>query len=200
MKADLNTFDIIFEQLPSFFKCELFEIPNKISMLTKSYNKKIDAFYKKLAIEIKKIYCECDGSVKSSYELWSSKFSYIENIIFDDDMKKIYQSFNAIQFDDKQSIDKLAHAICNSAVSDWNSKKYSLFISKLISFKELVENFKETSVSKETVSIETPQKELSLMAKTLLNNLEDELFEYGEAVSNEEKVLILHKLLNKILN
>ena len=38
------------------------------------------------------------------------------------------------------------------------------------------------------------------MAKTLKNNLEDELFEYGESVSNEEKVAILQQLLEKILN
>ena len=200
MKSDLNSFDIVFEQLPLFFKCQVFELKEKLINIMRSYQRRIDLFYKKVISDVKNIYCSCDGSIKTSFNLWVSNYEYIDQIIFNDDMKKIYHVFKEIQFDDIQSIDKLSYAIGNNTIVDWNSKKYSLFIQKITDFKEIVEKYVESSVTKDNVKTNFIVKELSLMAKTLKNNLEDELFEYGESVSNEEKVAILQQLLDKILN
>ena len=41
---------------------------------------------------------------------------------------------------------------------------------------------------------------LSSIGKTLYSNLADSLDEYGDSISNEEKAIILKKLLNEILN
>ena len=65
---------------------------------------------------------------------------------------------------------------------------------------EKTENYIEKEdLSKKDFSVED-EKPLSTLGQTLFSNLEENLNEYGYALSNEEKATVLKKLLKQILD
>lgn len=198
MRTDLNSYDILFEKLPKLFKKDIY---NNIELVLNNYNLKKDNLYKYTLSNVKSLLFKCDSSLKSCYDMWASNYDYINSIILSDDLKKIKKCFNDMKYSDEEAIDKLSIAVLNCTLSDWNYNKQEKFLEKISLFIKTVENYEFKSIlEKDDFSQEIAYRELSFMGKTLMSNLQESIDEYGESISNEEKVLILKKLLKEIVN
>ena len=201
LKPNINVFETLFEKLPELFNCNINELKKYINNTFDNYKIKLDNFYLQNINELKSKLVISD-SLKSSYDLWKNSYnSYISNIVFSDENKKIYNSFEMLKFNDKDAINLLSNAIFNSTLEDWNIKKKDTFFMKIDDFIKTISNYDiNKSISKKSIGSFDSEYQLSTLGKTLYSNLKDSIDEYGSSISNEEKAQVIKKILNDILN
>ena len=140
------------------------------------------------------------NTIKSTFDLWISNYLNAENIIFESNENKLYKAFKEIKFNDVDSINKLSHAVFGCTLEDWNISKRELFFKTLSNLILKVENdnsdLNKIIVIKEYID----ESKISHIGKTLYSNLTESIEEYGSALSNEEKVLILKKMISDIID
>lgn len=201
LKVNSNNFILLFEELPKILKKSYCDLAQTVLFIKNEYEKKIEHFYKEYISKVKSIFEIGDGSLRSGFEEWINRYKYIENIIFENDQKNIFNAIKSIGFDDKSAIDSISFSAVNCSLVDFNIKKANDFIKVLDVFREKVINYSaDTTNGKNAYSdIEFENIKLSSLGNTLYNNLLDVVEEYGASVSNEEKALIYKKILNELL-
>lgn len=116
-------------------------------------------------------------------------------------------------FDDNDVVSELAKCITMLAVEDWNDQVVNTFICKIKSYIDVVSSFileEDVPVKNGTISLSLgycgkvyenniTDTEISGIAETAMNNIESHLEEYGEAITAQERVAVLLKLLKKEL-
>lgn len=116
-------------------------------------------------------------------------------------------------FDDNEVISELAKRVTMLAIEDWNDRLIDTFLSDIKSYVDVVNsfNFEEPDNSSDgtiTLSLDygghfyennVMDTGISGIAETAMNNIESQLEEYGEAITAQERVTVLLKLLKKEL-
>ena len=199
LKRDLNAYETVDKELPGKLKVSSEDLPKEITKILNEYKSKMDKFYNRVSNELKDMMESTDESIHTSYSLWKNKHYYIKDIIFDDDYKYIYQTLESIQHNDKDSLNSISHSVIKNTLDDYNIRKYDLFFEKFGEFVKFVEDYDINGLKKGEL-LELENRKFSNLGKTLYSNLEDTIDEYGESISNEEKVIILKKLINDILD
>ena len=114
-------------------------------------------------------------------------------------------------YDDVEVISKLAKSITFLAIEDWNDNSVPAFISDIENYIDTVNKYQreETALSDDGhigLSIDFAGKiyeknitdtEISGIAETALNNIETELDDYGDAITAQERIALLLRLLRK---
>ena len=200
LKLNTNNYELLFNNLPNIFNCEYIKVYDKVDEIKGLYSSKIEYLYNDVIIKTKNLFGFNDGSLKSGIDIWMKKYSYIDNIVFENIHKNIYNSLKEISFNDDDAINMISFGCVNCAVDDYNIKKYNDYFENLKSFVEKVSNYNsETSTGKDTFEQDDNEIKLSSLAKTLYTNILESVEEYGDAVSNEEKALVYKKLLKDLL-
>ncbi|MCD7741722.1 MAG: hypothetical protein LUI06_05920 [Ruminococcus sp.] len=116
-------------------------------------------------------------------------------------------------FDDNTVISELAKSITMLAIEDWNDQLVDTFLDSIKSYIDIVNSFnldEEESDTDGTIVLSLgyggkvyenniTDTEISGIAETAMNNIESHLEEYGEAITAQERVAVLLKLLKKEL-
>lgn len=116
-------------------------------------------------------------------------------------------------FDDIDVVSELAKCVTMLAIEDWNDRLVNTFLSDIKSYVDVVNNFTLEEDDTDTdgtinLSLDYGGKiyennitdtEISGIAETAMNNIESHLEEYGEAITAQERVAVLLKLLKKEL-
>ena len=199
LKHDLNNYELLFNTIPNTIGCSYDELVKNLNSIFGGYDMKLNSFYEKSIQKVKSKFVSSD-TIKSSFELWYSKHKQIDKIVFELNEKNMYKTLKTIEYNDDDAINLLSYSTLGCKLDNWSTKKMELFfkiidimISKTDSYVE------DRNVSKEEFKTEK-NVPLSSIGKTLYSNLADSLDEYGDSISNEEKAIILRKLLNDILN
>lgn len=200
LKRDLNAFDLLTNELPEKLKVAIKSLPKEIVKIQNSYKTRVESFYKSVIDDIQKVFIGSCDSICTSYNLWKSNHSYITNIIFEPEYKRIYQVLENSEFNDFDTINALSYATINSTLNDFNTSKLNDFEEIIANFANFVENYEQQeSVSKEEFDTGNDEK-LSNLGNTLYTNIHEVIEEYGFSISNEEKALILKKLIKEIVD
>ena len=145
---------------------------------------------------LKDWYNDLDDNIKQSVISSNTKnvFTYIENL----------NSFNDIEI-----FQKFSNILLNFYVEDWQKNSEEDFFSKLDNLFLDIKKARTTDKSKqETIVISTGNEELkkyinnseiSLIGITLKNNIEDSIEEYGDSISESEKIKILLEIVKKFM-
>lgn len=122
-------------------------------------------------------------------------------ILLDSD-RTIMDCLNKLSFDDISAIDDISKSVLGIYVEDWNSNReqelltlLKLFVSNVTKSGKI--NTKETPLNNILDNMDNVEQ--TQMGKLLENGVESVFEEYGEAVSNEEKIAILSKLMKKLM-
>lgn len=106
-----------------------------------------------------------------------------------------------LSFDDYEAIDDISKAVVGVYIEDWNndrveelSEKMHKFVTDITVSDKIILNETPLSIFESVNSVEQTQ-----MGKLLQNGVESIFEEYGEAVSNEEKIMILSKLIKNLM-
>lgn len=200
LRHDVSTFDILIEEL-NFFGSSTNDIVEKISNIINSYNAKIKKLYEDTNSKIKEMFANLQNeSLKTNYLFYKNEVNNLDNIILDDEYKKIYNVLEKGQNNDFELLDSLSLATVNCTLKDWNNQKKDKFydlMQKFVNLKNSLQNL--SSLNKEELEIEREEINLSPLANTLYTNIQDVLEEYGSSISNAEKTQILKKLIKEII-
>lgn len=204
MKQDLNNYEVLFNVMPKLILGEDLDykkVPDCIDTILNEYNLSLNNLYNNVIEEIINKFGVQTNSIKSAFDLWKSKFSYINEVVFESREKNLFIALSKIQFNDQDSINALSYHTIGCTLDDWNSKKKEMFFQSLNSMIEFVKTYKISSCTmKSKYDAGDEDVVLSFVGKTLYTNILESLEEYGEAVSNIEKANILKKILKDILN
>lgn len=201
LRHDLSTFDILCDGL-NYFGGNNAEILGKILLIKNAYKDKVSKLYEDTILRVKRdLSGLSEESIKTNYIKWKNDNPVVTNIIFNDDFKKIFNALEIAQYNDFELIDKLSFSILNCTLNDWNQKRSEQFFIAFENFISYVTNYSENdSIGRSDIEISLDAKSLSHLGTTLYSNLQEVLAEYGESISNSEKVDILTKLLKDILD
>lgn len=200
MKHDINYYDVIFNELPNRLNIRFESLPDVISDIQSDFDSKFEEFTNKNIKQLISMFKVSTDNIKTAYDMWKLNNKNIDNVIFETTEKKAYKKLNIIGYDNKEAINTISFEVLSSDLSDWTEKKKELFFNTIKSLVEKTENYIEKEdLSKKDFSVDD-EKPLSTLGQTLFSNLEENLNEYGYALSNEEKATVLKKLLKQILD
>ena len=199
LKHDLNNYELLFEILPKVLDCEFESLPVRIIDVFESYNHKLENLYLSV-IQVTKEKLIPSDTIKTSFELWYSNNKQVNTIVFEENEKKLFRTLKTIEYNDFEAINILSYSVVGCTLDSWNDYKKESFFKTFDCFLETVKNYNTSSGIKKSDFDVNSSSQLSSLGKTLYSNLFDSLEEYGSSLSNEEKALILKRLLNDILN
>ena len=116
-------------------------------------------------------------------------------------------------FDDNDVVSELAKCVTMFAIEDWNDQLVNTFLCDIKTYIDAVNSFtleEDAAVPDSTITLSVDyggkvyennitDTEISGIAETAMNNIESRLEEYGEAITAQERVAVLLKLLKKEL-
>lgn len=213
LKEDLNNNEFLFRFIPETLQIKKYDKLEKdmyemkdlfdhyISLYIESMINKFKERFKhntKLNLNslLKDWYNGLDDNIKQSVISSNTKnvFTYIENL----------NSFNDIEI-----FQKFSNILLSFYVEDWQKNSEGDFFSKLDNLFLDIKKARTTDKSKqETIVISTGNEELkkyinnteiSLIGITLKNNIEDSIEEYGDSISESEKIKILLEIVKKFM-
>ena len=188
---DLNSFTVLFEELPVLFEDNISNLPKKILDIRQSMIRKADNYYNNLIDFTKKAFKTTDDIKNGFINLLS--MNNLNNIVLPNKYNQIYETLNKANHDDNITIKQLAIVITKSNITNFNVQKDELYKETLTEFIKYLENYNNNNdVIESNVS-------LSPLAETLLSSLEDVLNEYGDSINKEEKIKILNALIKEVV-
>lgn len=209
---DINSYYFLYDFIPEIFETESFtEVKNHISSFFEDSNNFISDFKIWLSGKVFDIFKKkLKGSLFSVMKAWYDDLSEItKKNIFDTDTNIILKFINTNNdYDDEYVISSLAKSITTFAIEDWNDNQVNEFLSIIERCVESVSKYNESEhlCEDQNVSItftldgniyekQLDNSEISPIAETALNNIESVFEDYMDAISPQDKVSILLRLL-----
>ena len=213
LKEDLNVNEFVFEIIPEELNEKKFNvITAKVSLMKEKFDNYVESYIQKQIIKFKEIFSHNSKSnLNSLLSNWYKKIDdELKNTITSLDTKNILEYINQMNtFNDIEIFQRFSEILLGYSVEDWDSNSSKVFFEKINNIIEEVKNLKKVDNSdKEVVEIKLGNDEIkkyinatevSPLGNTLKNNIEDSIDEYGNSISESEKIKILLDLIKKYL-
>ncbi len=213
MKSDINNNEFLFIKMKSLFETDSYiKILKELhlmkvtfdSYLTNYTNRVIDSFKEKIEHNtttnlntlLVNWYDEIDDSIKNSIVRQETKklFDYIKDM----------NTYNETEI-----IENISYSLSGNYIEDWQSNSYDNFLIQFDIVNEEIKSLGKISAEdKEMIVISDGKdeikkyidtQEITSLGSTLKNNIEDSLEEYGDSISESEKIKILLELIKKYM-
>ncbi len=216
LQYDVNPHSFLFADIPEFFDCEddFVAITEKLKEFEVMHSNFISDIKKYLVDRVSGLFnASINGSLCSVMKDWYDSLpDENKNHVFSSNVNAfIHFVRENDSYDDVEVISKLAKSITFLAIEDWNDNSVPAFISDIENYIDTVNKYQreETALSDDGhigLSIDFAGKiyeknitdtEISGIAETALNNIETELDDYGDAITAQERIALLLRLLRK---
>ena len=218
LQYDINPHAFLFNDIPKYFDsendyaCTLESLRAFIS----NYNSFLGEAKKYLINKIKQEFARTiKGSLPSIMQDWYNSLPETSRThIFSSEVNGFLHFIKEnTSFDDNNVVSELAKCVTMLAIEDWNDQLVNKFLSDIRSYIDVVNSFTLEDSDTDTDGTITlsldyggkiyenniTETEISGIAETAMNNIESHLEEYGEAITAQERVAVLLKLLKKEL-
>lgn len=209
---DINSYNFLYEYIPDLFEDDNFtNLKDRLGDFFENSNSFIEEFKKWLCRKVLDIFRNhTNGELFSVMHEWHRKLNESTRIhIFDADTNIILKFINTNEnYDNEYVISTIARDITTFAIEDWNDSMVDEFLSTVERCVKGVNDYNEAEHSSEeqNVSItlnldgnvyekQLDNSEISPIAETALNNIETVFEDYADAISPQDRVSILLKLL-----
>lgn len=213
LKPDINNNEFLFITLPKIFEIEDYNVvSDMIKEMKESFDGYITKYIEALIIKTKSlINSNYKGSLSTLLIEWNKDLdSSVKNNIYDIRTKNFIDLLeNLNTHDEHEVIERLSKIFTSFYVEDWQFNQLDEYINN---FKETIGKLENTDKkSDETQKIvlingnETIEKNISssdnisALGKTMKNNIEEIMNEYGNSLSEEEKVNILLNIMKNYM-
>jgi hypothetical protein len=216
LQYDINPHSFIFNDIPEYFdKLNNYaQVSECLKKFVNSYNEFIDDIKDYLVKRVSELFdSSITGSLSSLMNDWYDNLpSETRNHVFSTDVNTfIHFVRENSSYDDYDVISRLAKSITMLAVEDWNDETVTFFLKEIESYIKMINEFEfeETpGVNNGYIGLSLnydgkvfekniTETEISGIAETALNNIESELEDYGDAITAQERVALLLKLLHR---
>lgn len=214
LRPDINNNELIYNRLPEVFNTNDYEIViSEINEMKVSFEKFMENCYKILLSKTKITFDKkFKGSITSLLKDW-----YVNNDL--ENSKKIYDSKsrdfieyirNLTTHDENVVIEKISKIMTGYYVEDWQLSDMNTYINNI---NEIVKNVNDkksitNAASNRILLFEGDQKiekfltmkeEISVIGNTMKNNIEEIISEYGNSLSEEEKISVLVDIIKNYI-
>lgn len=213
LRPDINNNEFLFITIPRIFdETDNKKIVKSISNMKTAFDNYVINYIENLIISTKDIInSNYKGSLSTLLiELNKELDSAVKNSIYDIRTKNFISYIDSLNTHDEHDvIENLAKIFTSFYVEDWQSNQNREYINNL---KETIEKLNapvgESDDSQKIVLINGEQTieknissfdNISALGKTMKNNIEDIINEYGGSISEEEKVNILLTVMKKYM-
>ena len=213
LRPDINNNEFLFITIPRIFnETDNEKIVNSINNMKTSFDNYVINYIENLIITTKSIInSKYKGSLSTLLiELNKELDPAVKNSIYDIRTKNFINYIDSLNTHDEHDvIENLAKIFTSFYVEDWQSNQNEEYINNL---KETIEKLNtpigESDDSQKIVLINGEQTieknissfdNISALGKTMKNNIEDIINEYGGSISEEEKVNILLTVMKKYM-
>lgn len=198
LQMNNNNYELLFNILPNLLNCNFEKMDLVLGNIINSYSNKVNDLYDTCINNVRKKFGGENSSLKSTIDIWLSKYTYFDSIIFDNKYKNLAKCLKIIDYNDHNAINIICNGAVKCSIDDLNARKFNDFIDLINEFINKVENYNYSDSDSNSKFIDL-NKSLSSLGNTLYNNILDQVEEYGDSISNEEKALIYKKLLDDLL-
>ena len=214
LKTDLNNNEFLFTTLKNNYKQDSY---NKTFELIKNSKIKLDNYfqnYENYVIENFKNIFENNtkNSLNKILKKWYESIEFrVKHAILKTEAKQLLDYISEIDtFNDNEIIENISYIILGYYIEDWQEKSYTEFFNSIeyviddLNTKEINNNEDRLEINIKNQAGNNITKyiddvEISSIGKTLMNNIEDTLNEYGDSIDENEKIKILMNILNKYM-
>lgn len=198
---NLNKYDTLFETIPGLFNNSFENTINKLKSYSDEVNCCIESYSKSIADSIKDMFDSGkDESLFNSVDAWIEN-NEIRSKILENKEKDFVKIFDVQNYNDVNLVNSISKVVLGTRITDWNKDKKEELLKQLKSIKEVsVKRAKVSNNASVSLNIgEYQNVEISKIGKLLKNNVEDIFDEFGDSISNEEKISILNSLIKELL-
>ena len=198
-----NSIKFLFEELLVIFETSSYkELIEKLTITKNKIDNLTNCLCSNIEKDIKRIFnLNYEASINNGLSNWkdglSSNRIYTNNLMASLlDVIDNHKDLNNLG----DYLNKLSNCLLGIYVSDWNDDTPTIFISKLESLKNEIEELdsQEDELQSQFEIAATQEVELSNRAEMLLEDLKETLEDYSSSVSGEEKQHIILELLKHI--
>ena len=218
LQYDINSHAFLFNDIPKYFDSENDYVRTLKSI--RAFADTYDSFIVDVKVYLTKKTKQAfgrtiKGSLSSIMKDWYNSLPETTRTHIFSSEVNVFLHFikENTSFNDNDVISDLAKCVTMLAVEDWNDQLVDTFLNSIKSHIDVVNNFTlegDDNAADGTISLSLDyggkvyennitNTEISGIAETALNNIESHLEEYGEAITAQERVAVLLKLLKKEL-
>ena len=213
LKPDMNNNEFLFQKIGDSFGTDDYEhLQNEVYSFKKIYDNYVDDYTNNLVYDFKERFeHNSNSNLNSLLNTWHKNIEpQVKNTILGLETKKLFEYTSHIDtYNYKEIMENISNIIVGRYIEDWQEDTYDEFFENLDNILTEIKNI-ETSdlegqekilISDGTEAIEkyVTTSEISLLGNTLKNNIEDSIEEYGDSISESEKIMILLQIIKKYM-
>lgn len=213
LKPDMNNNEFLFKKIEKSFGTNNYEnLVQSVVVFKKVYDDYLDEFTNKLIYDFKEKFAHNSKSnLNSILNNWNKTIEpKVKDTVVKLEVKKLLDYTNNINtYNDKEIIENVSNIVVGRYIEDWQENTCNEFFENLDNILgeiKKLENLDFGEQEKITISYGKGEiqkyidnSEISLLGNTLKNNIEDSIEEYGDAVSESEKIKILLQIIRKYM-
>lgn len=214
LRPDINNNEFIYTRLFEIFNTNNYEIViNEISAMKDYFDKFIEKYYRTLVIETKNVFdSKFKGSITSLLKEWYSN-NELENSkrIYDMKARNLIEYIkNLTTHDENDVVEKISKIMTGYYIEDWQPSDKETYINNIKEVIQEVRNGKNkgSKESNKILLIDGNEKiekylssneNISVIGNTMKNNIEELISEYGNSLSEEEKISVLVDIIKNYI-
>ena len=214
LRPDINNNEFIYQRLLEIFDTNNYEeITEFIKDMKQIFDSFMDSYCEYVINEIKEIFNKnYKGSLNSLLKDWliDNKLES-SNIIFDIKTRELIEYVKELTtHDENDIIEKISKIVTGFYIEDWQPNEMNNFKEELQKIINNVKEFDKKNVdcSNKITLINGSEKiekylsnndELSALGNTMKNNIEEIINEYGDSLTEQEKISVLIDIMKKYM-
>lgn len=213
LKPDINNNEFLFQKIGQSFGGEDYQALSKdILNFKNTYDSYLNQYIDEIIYNFKERF---EHHSKSNLNIilnhWNKEINpQVKETVIRLEIKNMFDYINHLEtYNDREIIENISNIVVGKYIEDWQENTYDEFFSKLDHiFNEVRQIEKADLGDQERIVIadgkgETAKyintSEISSLGNTLKNNIEDSIEEYGDSISESEKIKILLQIIKKYM-
>ena len=213
LKPDMNNNEFLFQRIEKSFGEENYEsLTEDMSSFKKIYDNYLNEYMDSLVYDFKEKFEHNSASnLNIILNNWNKTISpQVKQTVIRLEIKEIFDYINDLNtYNDREIIENISNIIVGRYIEDWQENTYNEFFERLNDIFDEIKKIENSDLGEQERILISDGKgevqkyinssEISLLGKTLKNNIEDSLEEYGDAISESEKIRVLLQLIKKYM-
>ena len=213
LKPDMNNNEFLFKRIEESFGTENYEtLTSDVYSFKQIYDNYVNDYTDKLIYDFKEKF---EHNSKSNLNIilsnWNKSVnSKVKETIVKLEIKELFDYINELNtYNDKEIIEDISNIVVGRYIEDWQEDTYDEFFEKFNMIFDEIKKIENSDLGEQEKIVISDGKgeiqkyidtsEISLLGNTLKNNIEDSIEEYGDSITESEKIKILLQIIKKYL-
>lgn len=213
LKPDMNNNEFLFQRIENNFGNQNYEsLAKDVSVFKKVYDNYLDEFIDMLIYDFKeKFEHNSKSNLNTILTNWNKTIDQkVKETVVRLEVKRLLDYINNLNtYNDKEIMENISNIVVGRYIEDWQENTYNEFFENLNNILSEIKKLETSDFGEQEriviadgrgeVQKYINTSEISLLGNTLKNNIEDSIEEYGDAISESEKIKVLLQIIKKYM-